>query len=91
MIGCGEIVMTPERLLDSPLWKEFERQTRREKKKPANVLAKLIREYLEIADDVALDEAMTRDAQKSGYKEADAERLVREYRAEKKRLRRATS
>ena len=31
--------MTLESLLDSPLWKEFEQQTRRQKKKPADVLA----------------------------------------------------
>lgn len=76
--------MTPERLLDSPLWKEFERQTRREKKKPADVLAKLMPEYLEIAEDVKLNAAMSCQAKRSGYTEADAVRLVKEHRAAKK-------
>lgn len=81
--------MTLERLLDSTLWKEFEQQARKEKKAPANVLAKLMREYLEIAEDVKLNAAMSREARRSGSTEADAVRLVKEYRAAKKRHRAA--
>lgn len=82
--------MTLEALLKTKLWRDFERQAQSERRQPAAVLADLLREYLEIAEDVALDEAMWRDAQKSGYREADAVKLVREHRAAK-RSRRAAS
>jgi hypothetical protein len=79
--------MTLEALIRSELWANFEKQARKRKKHPSAVLADLLREYLEIADDVALTEAMRRDARKSGYKEADAVKIVREYRAEKRKQR----
>ncbi len=82
--------MTLESLIQSDLWREFERQVRAKHKRPAKVLAELLREYLEIQADIALTEEMRRDAQKSGYRGADAVKLVREYRAEK-RNRRAAS
>jgi hypothetical protein len=82
--------MTLESLIQSDLWQEFERQVRAKRKRPAKVLAELMREYLEIQEDIALTEAMRRDVQKSAYKEKDAVKIVREYRNEK-RHRRAAS
>ena len=49
-----------------------------------------MREQLEIAADVALNNEIRRDVQKSGYKEKDAVRIVREYRAEKRKRRAAS-
>lgn len=37
----------------------------------------------EVAEDEALDEEISRDARKSGYREEDAVEIVREYRREK--------
>ncbi len=82
--------MTLEALQQTQLWREFEKQARKQKRKPVDVLAELLSEYLDIAEGVALTEEMRRDASKSGYKEADAVRLVRELRKEK-RLRRVAS
>lgn len=82
--------MTLESLIQSDLWREFEQQVRSKRKRPAKVLEELLREYLEIQEDIALTEAMRRDARKSGYKEADAVKIVREYRNEKRRRRAAS-
>lgn len=77
--------MTVESLMKTELWQAFERRARRERKQPANLLARLLREYLEITDDVRLNEEMRLDAQRSRYTEADAVRLVKEHRAAKRR------
>jgi hypothetical protein len=82
--------MTLETLIRSELWANFEKQARKRKKQPSDVLLELLREYLEIAEDVALNDAIARDARKSGYKEADAVKIVREYRAEKRKRRAAS-
>lgn len=81
--------MTLETLTKTDLWAAFENQARAEQKKPAEVLAELLREYLETSADMKLNESMRRDAQKSGLKEADAVRLVREHRAEQRKQRNA--
>ena len=77
--------MTLETLIRSELWTNFQKQARKQKQEPSAVLAKLLREYLKIAEDLALTEAMRRDVRKSGYKERDAVEIVREYRAERGR------
>ena len=79
--------MTLEALIRSELWANFETHARKEKKQPIDLLAELVREHLEIAEDIALTKAIRRQALKSGYKESDAVRIVREYRAEKRRQR----
>jgi hypothetical protein len=76
--------MTLETLLKTELWQHFQQQARAARRKPADMLAELLREYLETANDVALNEAMRRDAQNGGYTQADAVRLVRRHRASKK-------
>jgi hypothetical protein len=80
--------MTLETLIRSELWANFEKQARKRKKQPSDVLLELLREYLEIAEDVALDETIARSARRSKYKESDAVKIVRQYRKEK-RARRA--
>lgn len=77
--------MTVESLMKTELWQEFERRARRERQQPAALLARMMREYLEISDDLRLNEEMRRDARRSRNKEADAVRLVRQHRAAKKR------
>ena len=82
--------MTLDGLIRSDLWREFEEYARSMRKQPARLLAELMREQLEIAADVALNNEIRRDVQKSGYKEKDAVRIVREYRAEKRKRRAAS-
>ncbi len=80
--------MTLETLIRSELWTIFEKQASKQNKQPSEVLAGLLREYLEIAEDATLDEAIARSARRSKYKESDAVKIVRQYRKEK-RARRA--
>lgn len=80
--------MTLENLIRSELWTNFEKQARKEKKQPSTVLEKLLREYLDITKDLALDDAIARSARRSKYKESDAVKIVRQYR-KVKRARRA--
>ena len=82
--------MTLETLIRSELWANFEKEARKRKKQPSAVLAELLRDYLEISKDIALTEAMRRDVRKSGYKEADAVKIVRQYRTEKRKQRAAS-
>ena len=82
--------MTLDGLIRSDLWREFEEYARSRRKQPARLLAEIMREQLEIAADVALNNEIRRDVQKSGYKEKDAVRIVREYRAEKRKRRAAS-
>jgi len=82
--------MTLDGLIRSDLWREFEEYARSRRKQPTRLLAELMREQLEIAADVALNNEIRRDVQKSGYKEKDAVRIVREYRAEKRKRRAAS-
>jgi len=82
--------MTLEGLIQSDLWREFEEYARSRRRQPARLLAELMREQLEIAADVALNDEIRREVQKSGYEEKDAVRIVREYRAEKRKRRAAS-
>jgi hypothetical protein len=77
--------MTLDTLIQSKLWHEFEQYARSKRKQPAKLLAEIIRDRLEIAEDVALNEAIRRDVRKSGYNESDAVKIVCEYRAEKRK------
>ncbi len=76
--------MTLENFIRSPLWESFEQQTRKDKRQPADVLATLVQEYLELAEDVAQTDAMRREARRSGLREADAVNIVRAHRQTKK-------
>ncbi|MGI9064905.1 MAG: hypothetical protein ACR2HX_00650 [Pyrinomonadaceae bacterium] len=76
--------MTLENLIRSELWTNFQKQARKQKKQPSDVLANLLREYLEIAEDVALDETIASSARRSKYKESDAVKIVRRHRKEKR-------
>jgi hypothetical protein len=80
--GC--VIVTVESLMNTELWQEFERRARREHKQPAALPASLLREYLEIGDDVRLNEEMRGDARRGRYGEADAVRLVKSHRAAKR-------
>jgi len=82
--------MTLEGLIQSDLWREFEEYARSRRRQPARLLAELMREQLEIAADVALNDEIRREVQKSGYEEKDAVKIVREYRAEKRKRRAAS-
>jgi type IV secretory pathway component VirB8 len=84
-ISFEENVMTLDTLLQTDLWREFQKQARTEKRSPVDLLGELIKEYLEIKEDATMHEAMSREARKSGYTEADAVDVVRQVRAMRKK------
>ena len=66
--------------IDDALWAKLSTVARRGKRTPETVLRGLIRDFLEIEADRTLDAAISKDVRRSGYREEDAVRLVREYR-----------
>ncbi len=77
-------------LINSPLWERFRAAARSRSRDPARLLSAYMRECLERWEDQKLDDEISRQARKSGYKESDAVRLVRQHRREKKRTRAAS-
>ncbi len=77
--------MKPEMLFDTTIWQEFQKEARKRRLNPVNLVAELLRERLEIWEDEKLDKAIRRDVQRSGYTEDDAVEIVRRHRREKKR------
>ena len=76
--------MSTNTLLESPVWKQFEDEARRHNADPVELVAKYINECLEIWEDEALDDEISRDVQKSGYTEDDAVKIVQQYRQQKR-------
>ena len=81
--------MTTKAIDESPVWKQFETEAKKRRRNPVKLVLELIKEQVEIWEHERLDEEISRDAQKSGYTEDDADELVKQYRREKKE--RATS
>jgi len=76
--------MKNDLLLDRSVLEEFQKQAKRRRRNPGNLLTEWMREQLEIWEDEKLDREIKRDVQRSGYSENDAVELVRQYRLEKK-------
>lgn len=86
--------MKNETIFDQTVWEEFQKQARKHRHKPMELLTEYMQECLDAWEFDQLFKEMRRDARKSGYKEEDAVEIVRQYRREKKekaeRGRRAT-
>ena len=70
-----------------PLWQQFELAARSRRRNPERLIADFMQEYLEICEDERLFKEMSRQAKRSGYKEADAVALVKEVRQAKRQRR----
>ncbi len=81
--------MTTNTINDSPVWKQFETEAKKRRRNPVKLMLDLIKEQVEIWEHERLDDEIIKEAQKSGYTEADAVELVKAHRLEKKQ--RATS
>lgn len=79
--------MATNTLIDSPVWKQFEEEARRQGADPVDLVTKYMNECIEAWEDEALDDEISRDVQKSGHTEDDAVEIVRQYRQEKKNQR----
>lgn len=76
--------MTATVQLDMNLWNQFSGLAQQQRKRPDQLLEKLIAEYLAFQKDLQLDEDIRQQARKSGFKERDAVELVKRYRQTKK-------
>ncbi|MCI0359031.1 MAG: hypothetical protein L0211_11180 [Planctomycetaceae bacterium] len=70
-----------------PLWEQFEHAARSRRRSPERLLTDFMREYLETCEDERLFKEISRQAQRSGYKESDAAALVKEVRQAKSKRR----
>jgi hypothetical protein len=68
--------------ISDELWGQLAAAARRRRRAPEVVVRGLIREFLEQEEDRQLDADLGRDIQRSGYQEADAVRIVHQYRKE---------
>jgi hypothetical protein len=71
--------MATNTLIDSPVWKQFEEKARRQGKDPVDLVTCYMNECLEVWEDEALDEEISRDVQRSSFAEEDAVEIVRRY------------
>jgi hypothetical protein len=62
------------------VWKQFEEEARRQGEDPVGLVTKYMNECLEVWEDEALDEEISREVQKSEYAEDDAVKIVQQYR-----------
>lgn len=79
--------MATNTFIDSPVWKQFEEEARRQGANPVDLITEYMNECIEFWKDAALDEEISHDVQQSGYTEDDAVNIVRQYRQEKKNQR----
>ncbi len=66
--------------IDEGLWVRLNDAAKQARRTPDGIVRNLIREYLEIRADQALDMDLRETAKSSGRKEKDAVRIVHEYR-----------
>ncbi len=69
--------------MQTSLWNEFAETVSKQGKRPYSYLAQLVREYLEEQTDLALFEEMRRDARGRIKTDAEAVRILKEYRHKK--------
>ncbi len=66
------------------LWESFTKEATKQGKRPARVAAQLLREYIEIQQDIALFEEMRQSARGRFKSDEEAVEFVKQYRREKR-------
>ncbi|MGE3434395.1 MAG: hypothetical protein AB7O81_01930 [Blastocatellales bacterium] len=77
--------LTLDTLLQSDLWREFEQEARVKRRRPVELLADVIADFLEAQQGAALFEDIERDLQHTGCTEDNAVELVKAYRASRRK------
>jgi hypothetical protein len=77
--------LTLDTLMESDLWREFEKAATAKRRRPIDLLAEVIAEFLETQADIALFDDIERDIRATGYTEDDAVELVKAYRASRRK------
>jgi hypothetical protein len=71
-------------LIQSSLWREFEKTARSKRRRPVELLADVIAEFLETQEGIAIFDDIGRDIRHTGYTEDDAVEIVRNYRSSRR-------
>lgn len=70
--------------LQTPVWDQFEKAARRQRRDPYELLREYMQGCLEAWEDQRLDDEISQQARASGKRAADAVQLVRKVRREKR-------
>ncbi len=76
---------TIDALIQSDLWREFEKTARNKRRRPVELLADVIADFLETQEGVAIFDDLERDIRRTGYTEDDAVEIVKSYRASRRK------
>lgn len=83
MMSSGNL--TIDVLIRSELWREFEKAARSKRRRPIELLADVIADFLETQEDVAIFDHIERDIRHTRYTENDAVEIVKSYRASQRK------
>ncbi|MEK6285263.1 MAG: hypothetical protein AABO57_05940 [Acidobacteriota bacterium] len=76
--------LTIDTLIQSDLWREFEKTARDKRRRPVELLADVIADFLETQEGVTIFDDIERDIRHTNYTEDDAVELVKTYRASRR-------
>lgn len=71
-------------LIQSELWREFEKTARSKRRRSIELLADVIADFLETQEGIGILEEMKRDIRATGYSEDDAVEIVKRYRSSRR-------
>lgn len=77
--------LTIDTLIQSDLWREFEKTARDKRRRPVELLADVIADFLATQAGTALFDDIEHDLRSTGYTEDDAMALVKAYRASRRK------
>jgi hypothetical protein len=77
--------LTIDALIRSDLWDEFEKTARHKRRRPVELLADVIADFLETQEGITIFDDLERDLRHTGYTEDDAVELVKTYRATRRK------
>ena len=77
--------LTIDTLIESNLWHEFEKTARDKRRRPVELLADVIADFLETQEGITIFDDLERDIRHTGYSEDDAVELVKTYRASRRK------
>lgn len=77
--------LTIDALIQSNLWHEFEKTARNKRRRPVELLADVIAEFLETQEGITIFDDLERDIRSTGYTEDDAVEIVKSYRASRRK------
>jgi hypothetical protein len=77
--------LTIDTLIQSKLWREFEKRARDKRRRPVELLADVIADFLESQEGITIFADLERDLRPTGYTEDNAVELVKTYRASRRK------